>query len=140
MAIESKNLLVWVKAMSRGKGLPLDASEVYETLAEAQTYASTSAIAYAGQIIKAKLDDGKYHIYILQPSTSGYTLEEVGSEGSGSGGGGGVDFTTDDTLSLTNGVLSVNTTSEIESDNTLPITSAGVYATVGNIEVLLKTI
>ena len=38
------------------------------------------------------------------------------------------------------GTLSVNTTNEMESDNTLPITSAGVYATVGNIEVLLKTI
>lgn len=135
MAIESKNLLVWVKAMSRGKGLPLDASEVYETLAEAESYASTSAIAYAGQIIKAKLEDGKYHVYILQPADSGYALEEIGSEGSG-----GIDFITDDTLSLNNGVLSVNTTSEMESDNTLPITSAGVYATVGNIEVLLKTI
>lgn len=78
MAIESKNLLVWVKAMSRGKGLPLDASEVYETLAEAEVYAGT-ATAYAGQTIKAKLEDGKYHSYTLQPSESGYTLEEVGA-------------------------------------------------------------
>lgn len=79
MAIESKNLLVWVKAMSRGKGLPLDASEVYETYAEAQTYATGSAIAYPGQTIKAKLADGKYHSYTLQPSDSGYTLEEIGA-------------------------------------------------------------
>ena len=46
-------------------------------------------------------------------------------------------LTTDKTLTLTNdGVLSVNTTNNTESDNTLPITSAGVYMTVGNIEAL----
>lgn len=79
MAIESKNLLVWVKAMSRGQALPLDASEIYSTLAEAQNYASTSAIAYPGQTIKAKTEDGKYHSYVLQPSEAGYVLEEVGA-------------------------------------------------------------
>ena len=79
MAIESKNLLVWVKAMSRGQALPLDASEIYSTLSEAENYASNSAIAYAGQTIKALTDDGKYHSYILQPSEAGYVLEEIGS-------------------------------------------------------------
>ena len=79
MAIESKNLLVWVKAMSRGQALPLDASEIYSTFAEAENYASNSAIAYAGQTIKALTDDGKYHSYILQPSEAGYVLEEIGS-------------------------------------------------------------
>lgn len=78
MAIESKNLLVWIKAMSRGQALPLDASEIHASLAEAQAYAST-AIAYPGQTIKALLEDGKYHEYILQPSESGYVLEEVGA-------------------------------------------------------------
>ena len=77
-AIESKNLLVWVKAMSRGKALPLDASEVHGSFAEAQTYAGT-AIAYPGQTVKALMEDGKYHEYILQPGDSGYTLEEVGA-------------------------------------------------------------
>lgn len=52
----------------------------------------------------------------------------------------GVQFETDATLKLENGILSVNTTDQMEQDNTLPITSAGVYATVGNIEALLKTI
>lgn len=52
----------------------------------------------------------------------------------------GVQFETDETLVLENGILSVNTTNDMEQDNTLPITSAGVFATVGNIEVLLKTI
>lgn len=57
-----------------------------------------------------------------------------------SGGSGGVDFKTDETLTLKNGVLSVNTTDVMEQDNTLPITSAGAFAVVGNIEALLKTI
>lgn len=56
------------------------------------------------------------------------------------GGGGGVDFTTDDTLVLENGVLRVNTTNDVAQDNTLPITSAAVHTTVGNIEILLGTI
>lgn len=79
MAIESKNLLVWVKAMSRGQALPLDASEVYGSLAEAQAYAASSAIAYPGQTVKALHEDGTYHSYVLQPSESGYTLSEVGA-------------------------------------------------------------
>jgi hypothetical protein len=54
--------------------------------------------------------------------------------------GGNVDFQVGETLKLENGILSVNTTNEMEQDNTLPITSAGVFATVGNIEALLKTI
>lgn len=53
----------------------------------------------------------------------------------------GVSFTTDKTLKLSaDNVLSVNTTNDAEKDNTLPITSAGVAATVGNIEIILKTI
>lgn len=76
--IESKNLLVWVKSMSRGQSLPLDSSEIHESLFDAESYAN-SAIAYPGQTIKAKLEDGKYHEYILQPTSSGYELEEVGA-------------------------------------------------------------
>jgi hypothetical protein len=138
MAIDSKNLLVWVKAMSRGQALPLDASEVHGSMTEAEAYAAT-ATAYAGQTIKVKLDDGKYHLYTLQPSSSGLVLEEI-SVNVEDVPTGGVDFETDDTLTLENGILSVNTTDKVESDNTLPITSAGVHATVGNIDALLQTI
>lgn len=53
---------------------------------------------------------------------------------------GEVDVKTDETLIMKDGILSVNTTDLMEKDNTLPITSAGVFATVGNIEALLKTI
>lgn len=56
------------------------------------------------------------------------------------GASAGVDFTTDETLTLKDGVLSVNTANVVEADNTLPVTSAAVNVTVGNIEALLETI
>ena len=58
----------------------------------------------------------------------------------GEKGDSGTIFTTDETLTLRNGVLSVNTAEEPDPNNTLPITSAAVASTVGNIEILLKTI
>lgn len=46
-----------------------------------------------------------------------------------------------DNLSITaNGVLSVDTASAVEQDNTRPITSAAVYTEVGNINALLASI
>ena len=77
---------------------------------------------------KASVDHKHNDIY--------YTKEEIDNMDLS----GGIDFTTDETLILKNGVLSVNTTNKVENDNTLPITSAAVASTVGNIEVLLKTI
>lgn len=73
MAIDSKDLLVQLKSFSRAGSLPLDSSEVQDSLEAAQNYAK-SAKAYAGQTIKA-LVDGKYVSYVLQPSASGTTLE-----------------------------------------------------------------
>lgn len=52
----------------------------------------------------------------------------------------GMKFETDETLTLKDGILGVNTADKVEQDNTLPITSAAVHVTVGNIEVLLGTI
>lgn len=52
----------------------------------------------------------------------------------------GVQFKTDETLTLEDGVLSVNTADKVERDNTLPVTSAAVYTEVGNINALLATI
>lgn len=43
-------------------------------------------------------------------------------------------------IDITNNVISVITTDDVEKDNTKPITSSAVYETVGNIEALLKTI
>lgn len=74
----------------------------------------------------------------IRPDENGNVEIEVSG---GGGSGGGTSFTTDETLTLgADGVLRVNTTDQMEQDNTLPITSAGVFATVGNIEALLKTI
>ena len=58
----------------------------------------------------------------------------------GEKGNDGTIFTPDETLSLKDGVLSVNTAEEPDPNNTLPITSAAVAQTVGNIEKLLKII
>ena len=79
MAIDSKNLLTVIKAYARAEKLPLDQSEVWESLSAAQSYL-TNPTAYEGLTIKAKVD-GKYKTYTLQPSGSGGTLEleEVGA-------------------------------------------------------------
>lgn len=52
----------------------------------------------------------------------------------------GAKFKTDETLTLEDGILSVNRATEVEEDNTLPITSAAVYTTVGNISAILDAI
>ncbi len=64
-----------------------------------------------------------------------FTIPQVNT-----GDGGTFVLKTDETLSQDGGVLRVCTASEVEADNTLPVTSAAVAATVGNIEILLKTI
>ncbi len=82
MAIESKDLLVAIKAYARGEALPLDASEVQDSYEAATNYAA-SATAYAGQTIKA-LVNGKYVSYVLQPKASGtgFELAEIGVKAS----------------------------------------------------------
>lgn len=61
------------------------------------------------------------------------------AEGSG-GGGGDFPYVLGPTLKVIDNTLDVNTADDVQQDNTLPITSAAVYATVGNIEILLGTI
>lgn len=56
------------------------------------------------------------------------------------GGSGGVKYEAGENISIEKNVISVVTTDEMESDNTKPITSAGVYAQVGNINAILATI
>lgn len=76
MAYQSNQLLVAVKAYARGNALPLDASSVYESLSEAQSYAK-AANAYAGQVITVKEGDA-YNAYILNGEAGSYTLSKVG--------------------------------------------------------------
>ena len=93
-----------------------------------------------------KGEDGISPVVSVEPVDGGHRVTVTDKEGTKSfdvmdgKDGKGVDFETDETLILRDGVLCVNTTNDMEKDNTLPITSAGVYATVGNIEALLKTI
>ena len=74
---DSTKLIVQMKALARTESMPIDSTEVWDSLAEAQSYIK-EANAYAGQTIKA-LVNGKYKTYTLQPSGGGYTLEEVGA-------------------------------------------------------------
>lgn len=54
---------------------------------------------------------------------------------------GGAFFDIDnETLIMEGGVIRVNTANAVEQDNSLPITSAAVYTTVGNIGAILDTI
>ena len=57
-----------------------------------------------------------------------------------SGGGGGYQIGNGLKLDVETNTLSVDATNSVEQDNTLPITSAAVYAEVGNINALLGTI
>ncbi len=84
-------------------------------------------------VINANLSDSSE---TLKPN-----FGEVQTITTGGGGGGGTcNFTTDETLSFVNNVLSVNVAHEPDPDNTLPITSAAVATSIGNIDELLKTI
>lgn len=86
MAIASSDKLVVVKAFAPGNPLPIDAREIYESLAEATAYAKSSAVAYAGQTIKV-VEGGVVTAYNLVPSDvegTNFTLQFAG------GGEGGV--------------------------------------------------
>lgn len=95
---------------------------------------------YIGQIEKKLADK------MSEPENEGMSGQVLATDGDGGRywttvqGGGGTYFKPDETLTLKDGVLSVNRAFDVEQDNTLPITSAAVAATVGNIEILLKTI
>ena len=72
---------------------------------------------------------------------NGPVIFNGGTTGGGdSGGSSAPSFIVDETLTYENGVLSVNTADAPEQDNTLPITSAAVFESVGNINALLETI
>lgn len=90
----------------------------------------------------------EYTITMTDGSSYTFTV----TNGSGGGGGGGADVPiaseavagivrVGENLKISaDGVLSVDTATAVEEDNTRPVTSAAVQTTVGNIEILLKTI
>lgn len=92
---------------------------------------------------------GNVDVYtITMTDGSNYTFTVT--NGSGGGGSTDVPIASDAVAGIIrvgenlkideNGVLSVDTATAVEEDNTRPVTSAAVQTTVGNIEILLKTI
>ena len=74
---------------------------------------------------------------IYNPETGEYEESDIPIPGDG----GGFPYQIGNGLKVTGGdTLEVNAANSVEQDNTLPITSAAVYTTVGNIEILLGTI
>ena len=78
-------------------------------------------------------EDGNWMIY--NPDAGEYEASDIPLPDSG-----GMGYEIGHGLKVTGNTLEVDTAEEVEQDNTLPITSAAVYTTVGNIEVLLGTI
>ena len=87
---------------------------------------------------------------ITMTDGSSYTFTVTNGSGGGGGGGADVPIASETVAGIVrvgenlkisaDGVLSVDTATAVEEDNTRPVTSAAVQTTVGNIEILLKTI
>lgn len=95
--------------------------------------------------IPTTLPASDVYSWAKQPNKPTYTAAEVGAATESYvdakiAGVGGVDFTAGNAMELKNGVLNVVTTDEMSGSNTLPITSKGVYAVVGDINTLLSQI
>lgn len=119
---------------------PIDARCLFSSLASAEAAAATAEEPGSKN---TKYYYGQKLLVVTETSAQWYKItvnKTLEPEGNGGSGGGGVEFRTDETLSLKDGVLKVNTASTVEADNTLPITSAAVSAVVGNINALLETI
>ena len=87
---------------------------------------------------------------ITMTDGSSYTFTVTNGSGGGGGGSADVPIASETVAGIVrvgenlkisaDGVLSVDTATAVEEDNTRPVTSAAVQTTVGNIEILLKTI
>lgn len=71
------NLMSFAKSFARLNGQPLDKSEIWYSLAEAEAYAATDA-AYVGQIL-AVIDSAKNNVVFYGIQDAAGTLTEVGS-------------------------------------------------------------
>ena len=74
---QSANLMSFAKSFARLNGQPLDKSEIWYSLAEAQDYAATDA-AYVGQILAVIDSDNNIVVFYGIQDVAG-TLKEVGS-------------------------------------------------------------
>lgn len=85
--------------------------------------------------------EASYSEQILQQATEASMKAQEALDKIESGEvGGGVDFEVGVGLDLTDGVLSVDSASDFNGDNTRPAEAALVQTLVGNVEILLKTI
>lgn len=75
-SIDSKDLLVAIKAYSRSNPLPIDATSVWDSKSEAESYAKQGN-AYAGQIISVKEGD-KRKAYILEGESGNHSINPIG--------------------------------------------------------------
>lgn len=119
---------------------PLDARSYFDSLESATAAAATAVEVgssegtyYIGQNVVV-VEGSTATMYVIQPDK---TLSPVGSGGSS---GGSYNIGSGLKLDESTNTLSVDTATDVEQDNTKPITSAAVYQTVGNIEILLGTI
>lgn len=108
----------------------ITAGEVLRTSRPAEIYVRESIRTKAGE-----------EVATVPPDVTQQIIDRIDAlEKGGGGSGGGTAFEPGNALEMKDFVLNVVTTNEAEQDNTLPITSAGVYGIVGNINALLKTI
>lgn len=62
---------------NRTNGIPIDKWSVFQTLEEAETYASSNPVAYPGQFVAVVLDDDSATGYVIQPDG---TLKSIGAD------------------------------------------------------------
>lgn len=101
MAVLDKNVvsMSMPKAMSRGNPIALDASAVWYTYAELESYAKTSPVAYVGQILSLVDEEQQTATAYIITDAAG-TLQKIGT---GSGAADGKTISLDgDTLALKN--------------------------------------
>lgn len=115
-----------IQAGADAKTAALDAKTAAESASESaeKLEKAIPAGGTAGQVL-TKLSDNDLDTGWVDPTG-----------GSGTGG----TYQIGHGLKVENNTLSVNTVSDFEGDNTLPITASAVESTVGNIEILLGTI
>lgn len=114
---------------------------------EVQTLDIMDGVGIAG--IEKTESIGNVDVYTIT-MTDGSSYTFTVTNGSGGGGSADVPIASDTVAGIirvgenlkisADGVLSVDTATAVEEDNTRPVTSAAVQTTVGNIEILLKTI
>ena len=102
-------------------------------IARADTLVRASTTAEPGEV------PGPQKSWVDAVLDAAYRAEEAAKRAEAAEGG-GVAFEVDETLTLENGILSVNTTDAATEEDTRPITSQGVYNEFAVIHALLKTI